>query len=152
MVVMKAVRFALIATGALASFSVAAAPADVITARQQGYKQIGRAFKAIGDSLKATPDVALIRTNAAVIAQQAPKITSWFPAGTGKEAGVKTGALPAIWSQRAEFDADAKKFADAAKAFNGVAAKGNVDEIKTAAGALGQTCKGCHTTFRERDS
>jgi cytochrome c556 len=152
MTIAKLARFTMIAAGALASVSVAAAPADIIAARQQGYKQIGKAFKTINDNLKATPDVALIRTNAKVIAKLAPKVATWFPAGTGKEAGVKTAALPAIWTQRADFDAASRKFADAAKAFDAVAAKGNMDDIKTAAGALGQTCKGCHQNFRERDS
>ncbi|PZU09143.1 cytochrome c [Sphingomonas sp.] len=152
MLIGKAVRYALIASGALVSFSVAAAPADIITTRQQGLKQMGKAFKAISDNLKATPDVGLIRTNAAVIAMQAPKVGGWFPKGSGKEVGVKTGALPTIWQQRAEFDADSKKLADAAKAFSAAATKGNVDEIKASAGALGQTCKGCHQTFRERES
>jgi cytochrome c556 len=152
MLIGKAARFALIATGALAAVSVAAAPADVITARQKNYKQIGKAFKAISDNLKTTPDVKLIQANAPVIAKFAPKVSTWFPAGTGKETGVKTAALPAVWSQRAEFDADAKKFADAAAAFDGVVKKGNLDEIKVSAGALGKTCKGCHDTFRERES
>jgi cytochrome c556 len=152
MLIGKAARFALIATGVLAAVSVAAAPADVITARQKNYKQIGKAFKAISDNLKTAPDVKLIQANAPVIANLAPKVSTWFPAGTGKEAGVKTAALPAIWSQRAEFDADAKKFAEAAAAFDGVVKKGNIDEIKVSAGALGKTCKGCHDTFRERES
>lgn len=146
------VRFTLIASGALASFAVAAAPADVITARQQGYKQIGKAFKAINDNLKETPDVALIRTNAATIAQLAPKVNTWFPAGTGKETGIKTAALPTVWTQRPEFAADAKKFADAAKLFDAAAKKGDIAAIRTAAGDLGQTCKTCHQTFRERQS
>jgi cytochrome c556 len=152
MLIGKVARLALVATGAFASFAVAAAPADVITTRQQGFKQMGKAFKAINDNLKATPSVDLIRTNAAVIAQQAPKVGTWFPAGTGKEVGVKTGALPAIWQQKGEFDAGARKLADAARAFNATAAKGDIGEIRTAAGALGQTCKGCHQTFRERES
>ena len=132
--------------------SALAAPADVISARQQNYKQIGRASKAIQDELKgATPSTQVIATNAKTIAGLARHIPSWLPRGTGPEAGVKTGALPAIWERAPEFRHDAAQLVGAAKALREAAAKNDLARVTAAAPALGQACKTCHQSFRARD-
>jgi cytochrome c556 len=135
-----------------ATAALAAAPADVITARQRNYKAIGRAMKEIGDQLKTgSPSVPTIQADAKVIAGLAPKVPTWFPAGTGPEAHVKTGALPSIWRNNADFQTAAKNFAAAADSFNAVAAKGDVAQIRDAQRALGGTCKSCHDRFRLKE-
>lgn len=129
-----------------------AAPADVIGARQQSYKQIGRASKAIQDELKGSaPSAQVIATNAKTIEDLGRKIPSWFPRGTGPEAGVKTGALPAIWERAPEFRHDAAQLVGAAKAVREAAAKNDLARVAAIAPALGQACKTCHQSFRARD-
>jgi cytochrome c556 len=127
----------------------AATPAETITARQNNFKQMGRAQKAIGDELKKpAPDVGVIRTNAGTIASLAPQVSRWFPRGTGKESGAKTGALPVIWQQTARFNTGANQLTNAARGLQRAAASGNVAQIRAAVPAVGGACKGCHDTFK----
>jgi cytochrome c556 len=79
-------------------------------------------------------------------------VLKWFPKGTGPEAGVKTGALPVIWGKWPDFKIAAVKMLTASKALDATAATGDLAKIKPAVGALGGTCKGCHETFRAKDS
>lgn len=59
-----------------------------------------------------------------------------------------TKAKPEVWTQKDKWAAAvAKSQEDVAKL--AVAGKsGNLDQIKTAVGAVGQGCKGCHDDFR----
>jgi cytochrome c556 len=130
----------------------AATPAGVITARQDAYKQIGKANKGINDELrKPAPAMAAIQANATILDTLAPRVPSWFPKGSGPEAGVKTAALPAIWQRNPEFQAAARNFAAAAHNFRAAAASGDVNRVRAAAPALGAACHTCHETFRARD-
>ncbi|UVO52601.1 cytochrome c [Sphingomonas sp. SUN039] len=137
----------------VATCAIAAKPADVIAARQANYKQIGKAMKGIGDELrKPEPSVPVIQASAKTIVGLAPHVLKWFPKGTGPEAGVKTGALPAVWEKWPDFKIAAVKMFAASKALDAAAATGDLAKIKPAVGALGGTCKGCHETFRAKDS
>ena len=69
-----------------------------------------------------------------------------FGDGTDKVAGSK--AKPEIWTERAKFDAAAKKTQEDAAKLNAAARAGNLDAIKAAAGAVGQSCKACHDAFQ----
>ena len=71
----------------------------------------------------------------------------WAAFGPGTEGGK---AKPEIWKEQAKFKemsdrlmSDTDKLLVAAKA-------GNVDALKTAMAAVGETCKSCHDTFRSR--
>jgi cytochrome c556 len=139
----------------LAGFASAAVAADmtaVISARQAHYKEIGKAGKAIRDTLAMpAPDVGAIKAAAKTIDTLAPQLPSWFPAGSGPEAGVKTTAKAEIWSNSAEFKKDASVFATEAKTFDAVAAGGDVNAIRAEYANLGNTCKTCHQSFRAKD-
>jgi cytochrome c556 len=140
---------ALVVAGLSATAAWAATPAETISARQQNFKQMGRAQKAIGDQLKqSAPDVATIRANAGILVQSAGRVHGGFPRGTGPEAGVKTVALPIIWQQSSQFRGKANQLVGAARAFQRAAAGGNVNAIKAAFPAVGGACKGCHDTFK----
>lgn len=68
-----------------------------------------------------------------------------FPEGT--ETGYDTEAKKEIWTDRAGFDAELKKFSDAANA--AVAANPQIlEELKAAAGPVFKTCKSCHEGYR----
>lgn len=145
----NAVRVAVMAAIGISTIAYAAKPADVISARQGFYKQIGKSTKALFDEQRAsTPSLDTIRQNAAIIAKLAPQVPRWFPKGTGPEAGVKTDALPAIWEKPAEFRKAAADFATAANGLS-IAAKGtDMAAITAATRALGGACKGCHDQFK----
>jgi cytochrome c556 len=137
----------------LAGAAYAASPADLISARQQNYKAIGKANKAIQEEIKK-PEMSIdtIRTNAAALERLAKQIPGWFPRGTGPDAGVKTGALPAIWERPDEFKKDAARLAGFARGLNQSVAKGDLDKVRAYGPALGNACKSCHETFRQRTS
>ena len=117
--------------------------------RHENYEKIGKAMKAIGRTLKAeTPDLAVVRTNADTIATLAPKVKTWFPAGTGPDVG-KTEAKAEIWQKTDDFNAKADDFARAATAFQAAARGGDVAAIRAAQGELGKSCKACHDLYRE---
>ena len=140
---------AVVTATAAASIAVAATPAETVTARQNNFKQMGRAQKAISDELKKpSPDIAVIRGSAQTLAGLAPNVSRWFPRGTGAESGAKTGALAAIWQRTPQFNNSANQLTNAARGLQRAAASGNVNQVKAAFPAVGGACKGCHDTFK----
>jgi cytochrome c556 len=128
-----------------------AAVQKVVDARVAHYKEIGKANKAIRDELgQSQPNLATVQSNARVMEALARQIPSWFPSGSGQQAGVKSEALPVIWQQLPAFKRRAADLASAAHQTADAAASGNLDATKAAAGSIGGACKGCHDTFREK--
>ena len=120
-------------------------------ARHENYEKIGDAMKVISRELKGeSPDLAAVRQNAAIVANLAPQIPSWFPPGTGPEAG-KTDAKAEIWRKPEDFIAKSTAFTAAARAFNTAAQGTDLAAIRAAHGTMGKTCKACHDLYREKD-
>lgn len=140
-----------------ASTTVAAAPAKPLSKaaalklmhdRHEDMEKIGKAVKAARQQLTGpAPDMAVVRQSAATIAGFAPKVPSWFPAGTGPDVG-KTMAKPEIWQKPADFAAKSRDFLKAALAFDAAAKSGDAAAAKAAFGDLGKTCKTCHDPYR----
>lgn len=123
--------------------------AGTIRARQANYKQMAAAFKGINDQLRSSsPSVPAIRRGSAVIARHAPRLLRWFPRGSGPEAGIRTRALPLIWSDRAAFTRAGAGLVVAARNLQAAARSGDVAAIRAAAPAVGRACSGCHEDFR----
>lgn len=146
----KALRIAALAAVLSAPVMAAApAPQDIVNARVAGFKKMGGAMKAIGEQLKSgAPVKATMVAAAQTIAATAKGQGKLFPVGTGPAAGIKTDALPGIWTDRATFDADmAKLVAETGKL---VTVAGTGDATATAAQmkAVGATCGACHRQFR----
>lgn len=119
-------------------------------ARHESFEEIGDQFKTITDQIKKSePDFAKIRTAASGIADKAPKVTSWFPAGSGPDDGIKTDALQTVWTKPDEFQAAAAKFVEESAAFNTLVQGTDVAAIGQGVAALGAACKGCHDKFRK---
>jgi cytochrome c556 len=131
---------------------LAATVSSQIEARQANFKQIGRANKALNDELKkSAPSMSVIRTNALALEKASLRVAQNLPKGSGKESGVKTAALPTIWSQPAEYKKRAANFQNAAKVLRLSAASGNIAKVRSGMAAVGPTCKGCHDTFKEKN-
>ncbi len=149
----KLVKMAAAAALGISAIAYAATPAQTIVARQANFKSIGKAMKGMSDELKKeAPSIKVLRANSATLAGLSGKLPTWFPAKSGPEAGVKTAALPAIWSNNAEFQRAAAAFAKAANALNATAKQGDVAAIGKATQGLGATCKGCHDSFKAKGS
>jgi cytochrome c556 len=59
-----------------------------------------------------------------------------------------TKAKPEIWTQKDKWNARVAKSQEDVAKLVAAGKTGNVDQIKAAAGAVGQSCKGCHDEFR----
>lgn len=145
--VLKTLSIAALAGLALAA--AAPAPQAAIAARQAGFKKMGAAMKALNDQLKGDAPAKPAMTAAAqTIAATAREQGKLFPAGSGPGAGVKTDALPGIWSDRATFDGQmAKLIAESAKLVT-VTNGGDAAAIRVQAKATGASCAACHRQFR----
>jgi cytochrome c556 len=146
--------FVLSATVLTGSIAANAAPtADaVIATRVAGFKKMGGAMKALGDQLKSgAPAKATMVAAAQTIATTARGQGKLFPAGSGPAPGVKTDALPNIWTDRATFDAQMAKLVVEADKLVAVTNSGDAAAIGAQAKATGAVCGGCHRKFRAED-
>jgi cytochrome c556 len=126
-------------------------PKDQIEARQAGFKKIGGTFKALNDQLHSpAPDKAQIAALANQLKGLTPAISTWFPAGTGPEAGVKTAAKAEIWQKNDVFKADAKALQAETDKLASVAAAGDLAAIGAQVHEVGAKCGACHTEFRQK--
>lgn len=137
----------------IATASIGETPADPVAfmkTRHENYEDLGKNFKVLLDNTKlGSPDMAAVQAAAAKVNEYAGLIPTWFPPGTGPEAG-KTEAKANIWTDRATFDEKAANLqTEAAKLVT--AAGTDAAAFKAQFGATGATCKSCHDVFREED-
>lgn len=146
---MRALGFLGYALGlAVISVPVLAASANTVRSRIVGYRELGAAFKATNDGLRGDVKTVLIQQSARQIRAAARQQYSWFPAGSGAKAGVKTAAKANIWSNPTQFKTAQDNFARQAEAFQKAANGGDAVTIRIEARKLGATCKACHDQFR----
>lgn len=125
----------------------AAPPA--VAERQAGFKALGASFKIINDQLKTdAPDTAAMLPAAQRMNELAGQIPGWFPAGTGPDDGVKTDALPTVWSDPEGFSAAQTRLAEATTQLEALAAAGDVAGLREHVKMVGASCGGCHDNFR----
>ena len=151
---MRSLSFAvLIAAGGLVLVA-AVDPHVAIPARQMGMKQVGRTFKGINDQLHAsTPDAKALADGSAQLADLATKVPSWFPAGSGPDSGVKTGAKADIWANGADFKTKQAALIAATRALaNGAKHSSDPAVLTPLVRQVGGACKACHTTYKIQDS
>lgn len=127
-----------------------ASPAGkVVLVRQAHYRELNSAFRAVNDELrKDAPDKAAITANAGKMRALAADLPSWFPKGSGPEAGVPTRAKAEIWTDAEGFAAAAGGLAGETVKLEQVAAAGDLDAIKAEGRATNGACGACHSKFR----
>lgn len=149
---MKRLTVVTVALALAAGSALAATNAEIVKARMDHYKTIGKNFKAINDEVKKpSPSVPALQGYAKAINELAPQVPTWFPKGTGIGEGVKTAAKPEIWSKPQDFAKAADNFKVQAAAFYAVTQKGDVAAIQTQVPKLGGACKTCHEQFKAKD-
>jgi cytochrome c556 len=77
---------------------------------------------------------------------EAEKVRPLFP--DNSKTGGDTAALPAIWENKADFEAKLTKFVTEAKAAG--AATTNADTFKVQITEVRKNCGGCHQPYRKR--
>ncbi len=135
---------------AMAAFFMAgsAVAQDPIAARQAAMKEVGKNFGAVNrmNRGQAPFDGAAAGAAFEAIAAASSGYGDLFPAGT--ETGGETEALPAIWENKADFDAMVAKLEADAEAAVPEAAKDEA-AFKAAFAAVAKNCSACHSKYRE---
>lgn len=137
---------ALLSLGLLSGLSAAAVAETPQQIRAGLMKSVGDQSKVLGGMLQGRVafDAAQAKTAADALAKAAADFPNHFPEGSE---GGRTDALPAIWQNKADFEARARKFAADASAVL-VAVDQGEDAFKAAAGPMFASCKGCHELYR----
>jgi len=68
-----------------------------------------------------------------------------------KDVTVKTGALPAIWSDNAKFREAADRLQSETSKLYAVSRGGDEAAVKAQIGAVGKACGACHENFRQKE-
>ncbi|EEE47256.1 c-type cytochrome [Roseibium alexandrii] len=136
-----------------ASLGAAQADDDPIGDRQAIMSSVGAAAGLGGGLMKGEIAYSPAAGKAAIAAMRAASLTfgDYFPNGSNTG---DTEAAPAIWDNRAGFDAEIAKFAAAtgtAMEAAGRAGPADLDAFKAAMGPVFGTCKSCHEGFRVKN-
>lgn len=141
---------AALAAGIITAIAATAvtAQADVIKERQALLKQFGDATKPIGGMLRGSVPFDLAQVQAALdlYVKDAKVLPTLFPAGSGTG---DTEALPAIWTNKADFDARFVKLGTDAAAAR--AAITDEASFKASFPGVVRNCGGCHDTYRQKN-
>lgn len=140
-------------TGLLAALPATAQfqkPEDAVKYRKAGFTLMGAHFGRIGAMAQGRVpfDGAAAAANAEIVNDIAKLPFAGFVEGTsGTEKGTPNSK---VWSERAKFDAAAKKMQDEVAKLATAAKANNLDTLKTAFGAAAGTCKACHDDYRNQ--
>jgi cytochrome c556 len=144
------------AAAALAALTLGAAlpaaaqfakPEDAIKYRQSALRVMGTHFGRIGAMVNGRVpfDAAAAQQNAEIATMMST--LPWQGFGAGTEGGK---AKPEIWKESAKFKELNEDMGKKMIALNAAAKTGNLDNIKTAFGATGASCKACHDAYQEK--
>ena len=120
-------------------------PQDLVAAREAAMTMSVAALSAVG-AQSQKPSVKGASFAAGGLAKWAKAIPAMFPASTKAVPG--TEALPAIWTNRADFEAKAAAFATAAQSMADAAKADDKAALTAAVAATAGACKACHDTYR----
>ena len=125
-------------------------PSDAVEYRQAGFELMATHFKRLNDMAqgKVPYDAKAVEENMAVIAVVAKLPFTAFVPGSDKAKG--TEALPEVWSQPAKFQEAADKLQAEVGKLQAAVKAGKQEDVKIAAGAVGQSCKACHDSFKQK--
>ncbi|MBL8290023.1 MAG: cytochrome c [Rubrivivax sp.] len=138
-----------------AAFSLPAAaqfqkPEDAVKYRQSAMFVMANHVGRIGAMVQGRVpyDAAAALANAEVVSTMSHLPFVGFVEGT---ASTEKGRAKAnIWTDRAKFDAAAKKMQDEVAKLLAAARTNSLDNVKAAFGPVGQACKACHDDFRNQ--
>lgn len=136
---------AALSTPAMAQFQK---PEDAIKYRKASLTVMGAHFGRIGAmaSGKAPFDAKVAADNAAIVETMSKLPWAAFIPGTDKG---DTRALPDIWKEQDAFKTAAEKMQAEVTKLVAATKTGNLDNVKAAFGAAGQSCKACHDDYRK---
>jgi cytochrome c556 len=123
-------------------------PEDAVKYRKAAFTLMGTHFGRIGAMVQGRVpfDGPAATANAEIVREISLLPYAGFVDGTsGSEKGQPKAN---VWTERARFDAAAKKMQDEVAKLAVAAKANNLDTLKTAFGAAAAACKACHDDFR----
>lgn len=124
----------------------APAGGDVIAGRQAAFRMSGALFNGLRAAAAAGGDVSGQAFPARALASWAKAIPGMFPAGSD---ATPSGAMPAVWKDRAGFEARAADYATAAAKLAELATANDSAGFAAQVGEVGKTCGACHSDYRK---
>ncbi len=147
-------KFLLIGLGLVAMIGTAAAQPDlarVVTERREGLRQVGQHMEAMAAIARAGGDPRPAVERVSFMQNWFTGFPNRFPEGTAQGApGIETRALPAIWQNRADFEALDRALLANLATLRGAAEAGNAQGFAQALQAAGASCGNCHRPYRAR--
>jgi cytochrome c556 len=136
------------AAGAQTSASPSAA--ETVAARKAAFNLSAVAFSTMNaGAASPTPDPRQLSFSAQALARWAHALPGLFPAGTSAtDMPGETTASPAIWANRADFEAKAAAYAAAADRLGELTE--DTEAFKAQLAVVSDTCKSCHQPYRVR--
>ena len=141
---------AILATGAAlyakpAANSGAPSAKDIVTARQAGMGMAASSMTLLKNASANGVPVKNLAFPASSLAKFAGVMPALFSDNTK---GLPSRARPAVWTDKAGFQAKAGAFAAATKALSVAAAADDKAAFDTALASVGASCKGCHDSYQ----
>jgi cytochrome c556 len=121
-------------------------PAQLVAARQAAFHLSGAAMGNMKAAIERGDDPRTQAYAARGVARWAKALPTTFPDASASIAPSR--AKPEIWANRADFDARAAAYAEAADALVAAAASGDKAAFAAAHTATGATCKACHDLYQ----
>lgn len=143
-------RLVLAAAFAALGVTAVVAQSDPIAARKALMKENGNQSRIAREMIEGKQPFNLDAAKKVLVTfgETHDKAKNLWPV-TSKTGG-DTAALPAVWENKADFDAKLAKFSADAKAAS--AKVTNLDSFKAQMGDIGKSCGGCHQTYRKKQS
>lgn len=130
-------------------------PPDEIVAIRQSMMDLQQGvLAAMKAGVEQKTDVKPFLPGAKGLVASSKVITAMFPPGTEKAGTEKAGdtkALPAIWSDKADFAAKAKSLEDAAGKLVKLADANDKAGFATQFKEVGQACGACHKQYKQKE-
>ena len=143
-------RLVLVAVFAALGATAVIAQGDPIAARKAIMKENGAQSRIAREMIEGKQpfDLAKAHKVLTTFADVHTKAKPLFP--DSSKTGGETEALPAIWENKADFEAKLAKFSADAKEAD--ATVKDLDSFKAAIANVGKNCGGCHNTYRKKQS
>jgi cytochrome c556 len=120
-------------------------PEQIVAARQAAYGLSAANFAQLKAQADAGVDVHTLTFPSRQLARWARTLPTMFPAGTNLPS---SHALPAVWSDRAGFEAKAAAYAAAAQAMAAAAQAGDRTAFLTQWNVVRGACSACHDAYK----
>ncbi len=141
----------MVTTGS-AAYAQVRTGAEIISARKSQFMEIGAAFKQINDQFRRDIPIKIVVTRAtAKIVNNLSQVGANFPAGSAQAPGVKTNALPIVWSERARFDQLLGAALQSTRQLQALIQDENFTAAQSQVRVVGRACTACHDRYRVKD-